>query len=319
MYSAPFLQVRQKFVKRSSFLTLVFLSTILLCGFQQSEKFDPTPINKERAEKFLKHLMVENIGIYTLVGSKPMTSFSVVPVIDITEKKLIYDSKTAQFKQHISFEKFKLTKADCNKLWEDWREVEDQYLGRQFRIVENDKTGGGIFINIPATTLVFDKWHEDFARITGLTFDPIEAAYCIGDESSRFWQKVQGNHYLLGLLLGFGEQNAKLFQWEEEKKMHYPLRRGTSILPGHTGKAAHELDIQDLDVPGFIVYQVIDEQLEKYKIEREKCIELYKGRDFFELTTQLLKGIPPKAEVRELSDESKLLIKEWVGYNSTIR
>ncbi len=277
------------------------------------------PLHEKRAEKFLKHLMIENRALYTLVGLKPVTIFSFMPIIDENEKRAIYASKSAQFKQYIPFEKFKLTKADCRKLWDDWRLVEDQYLGKQFRIMDDDKVGGGVFINIPAATLTLDKWHEDFVKITGLPFTPVEAVYFIGDPTSQFWQKIRESHYLLGLLLGFGEQNAKLFQWEHDKKMQFPMRRGTSILPGHTGKAAHELEIEDLDVPGFIIYQVIDEQLEKYKSERERCIALYQGQDFYELTSKLLKGIPLKTEERELSDESKLLIKQWVGYKTNVR
>lgn len=248
-----------------------------------------------------------------------MVAFSLTPIIDEDEKRAIYDSKTEEFKRYIPFEKFKLIKADCRKLWEDWRLVESQYVGKQFRIVEDEKWNEGIFINIPATILVLDKWHEDFVKVTGVDFEPFEAIQFIGDKSSPFWQKVQKNHFLLGLLFGFGEPNAKYFQWEHEKKVQYPLRRGTCAIPGHTGKPAHKLKVEDLDVPSFIIYQAIDEQLDKYKLEREKCIVMYKGQDFYKLTTELLKGVRPKPTERDLSEESKLLIKEWVGYNSRIQ
>lgn len=263
--------------------------------------------------------MIENKGLYTLVGAKPMVGFSLVPIIDEVEKREIYNAKSDQFKKCIPFEKFQLSRDDCRKLWNDWKLVQDQYLGQQFLIIEDENWDEGIFINVPAVTYVLDKWQEDFEAITGIIFNPFEMVHLIGNKQSKFWQKVQKNHYLLGLLFGFGEQSSKHFQWEKERKMQYPLRRGTSILPGHTGKAVHQLTLEDLDIPAFVIYQVIDERLEKYRAERRRCIELYEQQDFYELTTSFLKGIPPKGDERHLSDESKDLIRQWVGHTMRLK
>lgn len=284
---------------------------------QKVDASEEKPINQPRVEKFLKHLMIEERGLYTLLGSKPMTLFALVPIIDEVEKREIYASKTEQFRHYIPFEKFELEREDCRKLWNDWKAVQEQLLCKQFRIVEDDRTGGGVFINVPATIFILDKWKEDFSKITGITFNPFEAVYLIGDKTSPFWQKVQRNHYLMGLLLGYGERNAKSFQWEQEKKLQYPMRKGTSISPAHTGKPARELTLEDLDVPVFIIYQAIDERLEQFKLAREKGIELYKGKDFYELTVDLLKGIPLKEKERELSQESKMLLEQCKRHNWT--
>ena len=118
--------------------------------------------------------------------------------------------------------------------------------------------------------------------------------------------------------MDLAKKNAKLFQWESDKKIHYPLRRRAdpSISTG-TGKGAHELTIEDLAIPAFVVYEPIDEQEEKYRTEREKCYQIYKNQDFCELTVGFLKGIQPKKEEKTLSKEAQELIRQCMGYNST--
>ncbi|NGX37604.1 MAG: hypothetical protein K1000chlam2_00760 [Chlamydiae bacterium] len=268
-------------------------------------------------EAFLKHVMIENAGIYTLVGSKPITEFAIIPIIDEKEKQELYNAQTDLFKKHISFEKFKPTKEDGKKLWRDWKKVENEYLGEQFRFVEDANWKGGIFINIRAVLMILDKYYEDFSKVTGQSFEPDKAVYWVGDHSQSFWRKVQKNHYLMGLLFGFGEKNAKLFQQESKKMAWFPLRRGTDS-PIGSGKGAYDLTIEDLEIPHFIVFQPIDEQEEKYKNERDKCIQLYRDQDFFELTVGYLKGQQSKKEQKELSAEAKELLRQHWNYNSNL-
>ena len=77
-----------------------------LCAeLQQIKNSIIDPVDKDRVEKFLKHVMIEDEAIYTLIGSKPMTSFSIFPVIDEEEKQVMYEVQTELFKKHISLSK----------------------------------------------------------------------------------------------------------------------------------------------------------------------------------------------------------------------
>lgn len=296
------------------FASIICLSINFVVSGYASDPFND-PQDRDRVELFLKYMLIEEGGIYTLVGSKPMTAFSLAPVIDEREKRELYAAKDENFRKHISLEKFQPTKEDARKLWNDWRKVEDKYLGSPFLIREDDQYGG-ILINILSVTYILDRYYEEFEKIIR---EPITAktfVYRIGEKGDPAWEKIKGNHYLMGLLFGFGEKNARCFSWEESEKKYFPLRRITSFSPVGTGKPVHKLSIEDLDLPGFVSYQLIDEQVERYRMEREKCIELFKDEDFCLLAMSILQGQPPPEQKKVLSEESMRLVRERVKYIS---
>ena len=90
---------------------------------------------------------------------------------------------------------------------------------------------------------------------------------------SKFWDKIfkEDNHYLLGLVLGFGEINSKLFNEEcngnkkrvDQRVNHTSLEELKNILKD-------DLFIEDLCIPQFISYQAEDELVNHYKKGRKK-------------------------------------------------
>lgn len=281
--------MKKKLIKNLFFLCSALMSMTLFAEFQKTKNPIIDPIDKERVEKFLKHVMIENEGIYTLLGSKPMTTFSTSPFIDDEEKQVMYAAQSEQFKKYIFLKKFTPCKADCQQLWKDWKKVEKKYIGNQFLFVEFEKWEEGILINIPSVAFILNKYRDAFVKITGQQFDPNKVIYQIGKSSDLFWSKVEENHYLLGLLLGFGEKNAQYFQWENDKGKHYQTRRlsAEDLVPD---KNPRNLTIEDLIIPPFVIYTVIDDQVEKYKMEREQIVQLYQNQDFAEFTVNILKG-----------------------------
>ena len=306
----------KRLLKKSLFSISILFLSICLPILANAKELIVAPEDKARVELFLKHVLIEERGIYTLLGSKPMSAFTYIPIIDEREKRELYSMQTKQFRKHISFAKFRPTREDARKLWNDWKKVEQKYLGDQFLIQEDEDFGGGFLMNILSVTYILKKYYKDFEKIVKEPFDPAKVVYRIGDGLDPLWKKIKKNHYLLGLLFGFGEKNARYFNWEQKKKIHYPQRRSSCFSPAGSGLPAHELTIEDLDLPTFVSYQVIDEQVERYRMERNRCIELFKGKDFCEFAVSILKGNPPLPPKKELSEEAIRLIREKSGYNS---
>lgn len=271
--------------------------------------------DREIVELFLKHILIEDTGIYTLVGSKPITSFKSVPIFGVEEKKQLYLMQSENLRKYLSFEKYQPSKEDALKLWGKWKEVQGKYIGPQFMIKEDPSFGGGFFINVLTTTYIVNKHYEEFKKVLGSDFEPEFLVSQIGDGKDPAWKKIKRSHYLLGLLFGFGEKNANYFEWEQQKKILYPQRKSTSFFPAGSGIPARELTIQDLDIPSYISYQIIDEQADIYRSERNRCIELFEGKDFCDLAVAILSGHPPKPPKKTYSMQAQKLMLENLGYN----
>lgn len=296
-------------------LLIVILSSYPLA----QAAFPSVSTNKEkRIEKFLRHAMIREFGFYTLLGTKPVTAIILVPMIDEDEKKELIKEETEEFKRHVSLKKYQPSKEQAKKLWHDWEKIQSKYVSKQFFFRLDEEWGGILFVNIPSVMFVMDKYRNEFSEVFGENFDLQNAAHVIGNIDEPGWQKIKNNHFLLGLLFGFGEMNAKYFSMEQAGQQH-PLRRPSLELVGMVMRGAQTLEVKDLDIPGFISYHLHDPVEEHFKQEREKIIALYEGKDFLKLTLRYLGGNPPKLERKKLSKDEEKLFRENIRYNSTFK
>ena len=137
-----------------------------------------------------------------------------------------------------------------------------------------------------------------------MDFDPAIFSREIGSGSSETWKTFEknGTSFLWGLLFGFGEKNSKFFQWEQEKSISFPFRVASYDLPSFKKRPLpRDEKIENLGIPQFVVYQPIDEVVEKYLLEKERIIQIYQGKDFAETTVAFLKG----EAARQLSKRKK--------------
>jgi len=273
---------------------------------------------KARVEKFLRHALIRECGFYTLLGTKPVTAIILVPMIDEDEKRELIKEESEEFQKNVSLKNYRPSKEQAKKLWHDWEKVQSKYVSKQFFFRFDEGWGGGVFVNIPSVMFVMDKYRNEFSEVFGKDFDLHDAVHVIGNAEEPSWQKIKNNHCLLGLLFGFGEVNSKLFAMEQDGQRH-PLRRPSLELVGIVARGAQTLEVNELDIPGFISYHLYDPVEEHFKQERQKIIALYEGKDFLKLTLSYLGGNPPKQERKKLSKEEEKLFRENVGYNSRVR
>lgn len=306
---------RLKIKHLSMCLGLLFLSTSTTLDSALPKVYT---LEKQRVEKFLRHTMIQDYGFYTLLGTKPMTAMNPIPVLDEDEKKDLLNELTEKHEKHISPKKYRPFKKEALQLWYAWEKVQSKYISEQFFFKFDPEWDSVFFVNIPTVTFIMDKYYEEFSEVFGKNFDPLEAVHLIGEIKEPQWKKLKKNHYLLGLLFGFGEVNANFFAREMDTKSH-PLRRFSIKISGPIAKSIQILSVKDLDIPGFISYHLYDPVEEHFKKEREKIIALYEGRDFLELTLSYLGGNPPRPTRKKLSKEEEKLFRENIGYNSRIK
>ena len=251
--------------------------------------------DREIVDDFLRHVAISELGVYTILGSKPMSWFHIPQVQPIDELKERYEAMPEDFRKKISIEKFNTNKqiAELREICKKWKEIQYKYVGEHFAIHFDEEMRSGTLVNIPLAIYALRKYYQDFFSVVGSEFDPTIAAKEIGNNSSEFWKIIKKNHYLKGLLFGFGEKNSKFFQWELEKSISFPFRVASYNSPWLKKRRFRYVmgeKIEDLDIPQFIVYQPVDETVEKYLLEKERIIQIYKKRDFAETTVAFLKG-----------------------------
>ncbi len=188
---------------------------------------------------------------------------------------------------------------DRKILWDTWLKTYGTISTPTYKVIawERDFTVG-LFIHVPYLIHTLKKYYREFSQITEIQFDVDTILNSIEDKNSVFWKKVFTNHYLHGLLLGYGERNAYLFDWV--KKETLPLEFVSilrfpelSRLNNHAKQVLKKkVSTEDLPIPYFVSFEINDEVVERYSKEREKIISFMKDKD---LSSFVLKCLLPTA------------------------
>ncbi len=308
---------------RSLFLAGAIL---VLVGFCYNIFFKNPNIGKLASSSetlFLENLMIREWGLYTLLGSKPVTVFDIQD-LPIKEEKDLRKSY-GELKAHLekaeeekglpeaertafnpggvvlpTYEEYKKgweSKGLLNpkELWDQWKATH-QTLNPKFRIFSRKAPFGegklGLFINIPSLIFVLHQYQKEISQRTGVNYVPHEIVLEIEDESSFFWNQVFQDHFLFGLICGYGERSAYLFDWSND---HFPTiaseRRNFLINNGiqdRINRAKKDICPKNLSIPVFFHFGLTDPMKMNYELEREKIIEYFQEKDFTETTLDVL-------------------------------
>ena len=223
-------------------------------------------------------MAISELGVYTILGSKPVTEFRIPQVRPEDESKTLYEAMPEDFRKKISFEKFhnKAQTEELRELCSKWMKVQNKYIGNHFTIQFNENMRLGYLVNIPLVIYVLREHYQDFSKALGMDFDPAIFSREIGSSSSETWKTFEKNgiSFLWGLLFGFGEKNSKFFQWEQEKSISFPFRVASYDLPSFKKRPLpRDEKIENLGIPQFVVYQPIDEVVEKYLLEKFSMLQ----------------------------------------------
>ncbi len=231
--------------------------------------------------------MIRRGGLYTLFGSKPMTLF------ELTDGGITEEQKKDRYHKLSLFQKIKYPKKEIDSCfsssehWERWtlyweKEKSPKYIFCQ-------RWNLGFFINVAETTWILHKYYDQFYQAVKQDFDPLETARDISNPDSTFWNTLgqpNKNHNLWGLLFGYGEKLAYLYElgykgyFYDDDKVFVDF---TSV----------NLKIDSLPIPSFKIFSPTDEMIDYYQKERTKIIYILNGKDFFEEVLFYLKSDDP--------------------------
>ena len=289
-----------------AFSLMLFLMAISLCltfSFFSKEKCEdasPLLVLRQKQERALKAIMIRDEGAYTLLGSKPVVLISLFgKCMQEWNLRSYYDELPETLKEKFPFDEV-FNNLSTWQLWKVWLNKWEENPSNDGRYLFFRRGEFAYFVNTRELITTLSHYYHDFAKAYGKDFDPLKVTFEMPDEKSQFWKIVDENHYLLGLILGYGGKNAYLFSLVQKEifpdlSIKWDLKEEENRMRRLHKSIDGTLEIEDLSLPIYKSYFYFDEVTSKYADEREKILELYANKDFYELTLQYL-GIPKEHE-----------------------
>jgi hypothetical protein len=289
----PSLVVKKAESILSIFFVLVFF-TMPSCNSVSESPVTGLTVEEHRAlDSLFSHFLLYEGGAYTLFGSKPI-SFDVVSQITAEEKQ-----------EFLPFSSHPVIKNELNfsDNWNVWKRVKDRYPMSRFLFVERKPPAfssgeSSVFlVNIAAVASLLEKHYPKFRAAVREDFDPLDIVFEIEDERSLFWETVLAREDLLGILLGYGEENAKLF-WDlkmreaqvSAEKTTQKQRFLASLSTQTPGSNSLSTFDAAFPLPCFGCYAPEESSrlIKQYENERRAIKKIYRGRDFVRVTLDRL-------------------------------
>ena len=281
---------------KKSVISLHFFIALMLMFWgchstsKASSKHELLPEEKIWMHRFFEHLLLDNCGIYTLWGSKPMVRFEMCLYSSEELSKLQDEVEENENAETVTIENYNFPEN-----WEKWEKIRDQFNIRRFLIFKRDspddpKLPWIFFVNIYETALVIQKNYPIFRKRIGEDFDSLDVVFELQEESSKFWDIVFEQSELVGLLYGFGLENSLCFSWKyRDNKANiqdfaHSLNSNFSIQRKNYGSAT----IHTFSLPIFAEFNKNHCMVNRYEAERKEIKKIYKNQDFVTYTLNKL-------------------------------
>jgi len=142
-----------------------------------------------------------------------------------------------------------------------------------------------VFLNVAKTDEILDRYYDEFRKIAGRDFVPMEVIGQLRQGRTDFWEKLLLDHKAKGILFGYGYQNAARFSENEKTLAASPSENNDPRQP-----ADCYLNGKPFRIPIFAKIDLSESEnlIARYKQERERIKGIYEGKDFLKTTEKEL-------------------------------
>ncbi len=157
------------------------------------------------------------------------------------------------------------------------------------------------FVNIENLSRVLSRYYQEFKIVFRRDFDPALEAKNLAKNSSPLRKYLESTNtsyfknFILGLLFGYGYENALTFSWEMRlNTVNNPMvKQVFSSREGHSIEQEVEIfpkpySYSNFSLPIFSSYQDSDPKLQKYAQEKSMILDYYRNRDFTKAALKIL-------------------------------
>lgn len=173
-------------------------------------------------DKFVEDFFLDSTMVYTVLGSKPMSSKAIITAS--TDEWLKAYEPFLQLcpeekkEESIIKAKEEIRNYDLDRNWNKWQSVRKKVGHPNFlyRVTptENPNVKMVDLLNLEKAREVLKSHYQLFAKVLEDNFDIDSTLNEFENTNSEFWKLVFSSHLLTGLLYGFGEENSTFFDLE---------------------------------------------------------------------------------------------------------
>ncbi|MES2345835.1 MAG: hypothetical protein V4494_07860 [Chlamydiota bacterium] len=232
-------------------------------------------VDEKGAEKFLGEFLFQEGGCFTLLGDKPITSML---IFQGEPKDCCLENLSEEALQTLKFVDYKTAEHFAS-----WKNFSNNLTFDNFFFVElsapNDpSTTFLFFVNICETKKVFDTHMDLFLAKTEISeWENLLSE--LKKPNTTLWQALFKDHYLAGLLYGFGQQNAQMF-----------CNKDSQMISEEFTEVASK---EHFPIPVYAASEN-DEMTRKYKNQREAIKKVYQEGSVLEVTLKTLQKVSLK-------------------------
>ena len=273
-------------IKRAySLISLCFLS-IFFCNCSRSTLIK----EKERVTltKCFEELLLVHGGAYTLLGSKPATIEDLIDMSPENYKKL---------QEYLAAHPEIPTIEVDRHLEEGWEVLKQKPILFSDRFVMTELNCGSynllVFLNTELTIRSMKEYYSEFKRASGSDFDPIIEVENLRRGKHDLWRRLFSDYVCTGVLLGYGIENARLFEKLYSERIKGNLQEDYQASENTDPRIKADCYLNEIPfrIPVFVMFdkRESEELLNKYKNERERIKKFYADKNFLDETLSALK------------------------------
>lgn len=262
--------------------------------------------NRSLVDDFVDYSMIRYFGMYTLFGFKPITEMDAryEPPTE-EQRQQLYENLDKETKAVIPYDDFILNSPWETSVKDQWR-VFKQKIGKkklkdhffvEYRFdYKAEEFSTIFFVHRPSLLKVLEAYYFDFQKRTGKSFKPLDQIKALECGGSEFWDKIfkENDHYLMGLLFGYGKKNSETFEQEiYENNIHKKKRIEHTSLDEIKSVFKDIVTVDDLCLPQFVIYDENDDTINSYRSQREYIKKYLAGKKLSKEVFKILeKGVP---------------------------
>jgi hypothetical protein len=271
MHTTPHLWFRRGLILSIACLLLNYFLTTSCSTYQSDRK---------QSEAFLTKLLLENGGIYTLFGDKPITGML---IFCGNPEDLSLEGLSEETLRNVIF-----VEDYTPENYASWKRFSKGLKFTKFRLIEQPCANDPLqlsymLVNLNNVRNLLQSHQKTFQEHLKMVIDAEQILQQLDQPSSAFWSTVFKDHYLAGLLYGFDEESIRQF----DKTIRSSSVERNRFSDDHSGFVS----IESFPLPVYAIFPG-DTRLTEYAKQREQIQKLYKGRDFMEVTLRRMTEKP---------------------------